>query len=246
MKAAKPNLPKNDIKKLIVSNRLSYDSVSWFEKKDVQLIIAPLLPMVDVRLRHHVDLGICHAYENTLVVCPFAYPFFKDFGIDVIQGRKEPKMGYPDDALYNVCIIGDLAVHNFRHTDPVLLEFLSTRYELVNVKQAYAKCAVAVISEEYIITQDKGIAKALEKIGVEALYINEEKLRLEGFPYGFIGGSSLMGNMNTWLLNGSLNKLDSWYNITSELGKREVDIKCMNDDQPTDVGSFIVLCEEGD
>lgn len=246
MKAAKPNLPENDIKKLVVSNRLSQSSVSWFEEKGVSLIFAPLLPKADSRLCHHVDLGICHADKNVLVVCPSVYHFFVDRGIEIIKGSSEPLTDHPADAPYNVCIIKDCALHNFKHTDPVLLDFLSTRYELADVKQAYTKCAVSVINEGFVITQDVGIAKALEKRGIEALLIEESKIRLDGYEYGFIGGASLMGSRNIWIVNGSLQKLDSWYNITRELEKRKIEIKCTNDEVPVDVGSFIVLCEEED
>ena len=141
-------------------------------------------------------------------------------------------------------MFGDYAVHNFKYTDPALLDVLEKRYELIDVTQGYSKCALSVINENFVITQDKDIAKILERRGLGVLHIDEKNIFLRGFSYGFIGGTSLILNNNTWLLNGSQKALDSCYNITKEVGYRAVDIKCLCDEAPKDAGSFIALFEE--
>jgi hypothetical protein len=50
------------------------------------------------------------------------------------------------------------------------------------------------VSENAVITADKNIARTAEAAGADALLISTapEKIRLDGYDYGFIGGASGM------------------------------------------------------
>ena len=51
-------------------------------------------------------------------------------------------------------------------------------YEIINVKQGYAKCSICVVSDNAIITADKGIAKAAIQNRIDVLEIT----RLDNNP----------------------------------------------------------------
>ena len=126
----------------------------------------------------------------------------------------------------------------------MIIDHLKKEYELLYVRQAYSKCLVSPVTENFVITQDKGIAKVLEKNNVEVLLIEEKKILLEGYPWGFIGGASFMANRDTWVINGSLGRLDSCYDIEESLAKSGISYRCLTEKQPVDTGSFLILYEE--
>jgi hypothetical protein len=239
----RPNLPKGDVKTLIVSDGLDRASAKTLKERGIEIIFLHGLDMPDRRISRHADIGACLPEAGSLCVCP-SYAGTVDIkGINIVKGAGDPGSAYPDDCAYNVCIVGEYAIHDFRHTDRVLYSFLYDRYELIDIKQGYAKCMISVISKKCVATQDRGIAVKLERYGFDVLHIDEKNIRLEGYPYGFIGGASFLLNENTWCLNGSLEKLDSCYNIENAMSKKGIGIICLNDDFPVDVGSFIQIFE---
>lgn len=62
--------------------------------------------------------------------------------------------------------------------------------EIQPVKQGYAACSALKVSEEAIVTSDSGIAAAAEKRGVAVLKIRAGHIVLQGYDYGFIGGTA--------------------------------------------------------
>ena len=55
--------------------------------------------------------------------CCYEYykPYFDNLGIKLIKGYENPKQNYPFDVLYNVAIVGNYAIHNFKYTDKSFL-----------------------------------------------------------------------------------------------------------------------------
>jgi hypothetical protein len=135
--------------------------------------------------------------------------------IEILQGSRKVTSKYPEDIKYNVCIVGKKAIHNFNYTDNKILEELKyNNYELINVKQGYSNCSIAVIDENSIIVSDKGIYEILKQTDLDILFLDYEpdiKLFDENKNYsmkkGFIGGAiSRVGN-NIVIL-GELKKID--------------------------------------
>lgn len=107
----------------------------------------------------------------------------------LVRAKKPLPTDYPACAAYNALAAGGLFIHRLDCTAPELLaaaEKLSLR--LVNVRQGYAKCAAAVVSDTAVITADRGIARAL-KGSAEVLLISPGHVVLPGYEYGFIGGA---------------------------------------------------------
>jgi hypothetical protein len=135
--------------------------------------------------------------------------------VEILQGSRTVTSKYPEDIKYNVCIVGNKAIHNFNYTDKIILEELkNNNYELINVKQGYSNCSIAVIDENSIIVSDKGIYEILKQTDLDILFLDYEpdiKLFDENKNYstkkGFIGGAiSRVGN--NIVVFGDLNKID--------------------------------------
>ena len=148
----------------------------------------------------HVDIFTCKI-GDTLIVEKSKYEdllfMLKNTEYNIKSGKEEVEMNYPEDIKYNVCIIGNYAVHNFKYTDKVILNMLNEHgYELINVEQGYTNCSIAVIDDSSVITTDKKIAEKLIANNISVLlldYTPDIKLKDEYGNYsnmnGFIGGA---------------------------------------------------------
>lgn len=87
---------------------------------------------------------------------------------------------YPTDIPYNVCVVGNNAIHNFKYTDNIVKFYLERHgYNLIDVEQGYANCSCCVLDDNSCITSDMGIAKALMDAGVDTLYAYEPDIKLK-------------------------------------------------------------------
>ena len=87
---------------------------------------------------------------------------------------------YPTDIPYNVCVVGNNAIHNFKYTDNIVKFYLERHgYNLIDVEQGYANCSCCVVDNNSCITSDMGIAKALMDAGVDTLYAYEPDIKLK-------------------------------------------------------------------
>jgi len=180
----------------------------------------------------HVDIFTCKIGE-VLVIEPSQYEQIKlqlPSEYKVKSGLKKISLKYPDDIKYNVCTIGDKAIHNFQYTDPIIKEELTQQgYELINTTQGYTNCSIVVIDENSAIVTDKGLNKILQKHNIEVLYLEYEpdiklltKARYSN-KKGFIGGAiSRIGN--EIIVFGDLNKIDQDNKIRNFITNKNINI----------------------
>ncbi len=161
---------------------------------------------------------------------------------EVLFKGDESKLGaaYPDDIRYNACSTGKYFIHNLKYTDSRLLqEAEAAGLKLINVPQGYAKCSIAVVSEDTIITYDKGIAKIAEK-EMDVLLIEEGHIELWGYNTGFIGGCSGLDPIhNELIFNGDLSQHPDYLKIREFVKAHGVKIKDFKGRPLTDIGSVI-------
>ena len=87
---------------------------------------------------------------------------------------------YPMDIPYNVCVVGNNAIHNFKYTDNIVKFYLERHgYNLIQVEQGYANCSTCVLDNNSCITSDIGIAKALMDASVDTLFVTEPDIKLK-------------------------------------------------------------------
>ncbi len=179
----------------------------------------------------HVDIFACKV-KNKIIAEKHVYDILKNkLKRDIIQGNSVVHSTYPNDINYNVCIVGNRAIHNFKYTDTKIIEELNkNKFELINVKQGYSKCSIAVINENSIILSDRGMYNNLKNRGLDILfldYIPDIKLFNENREYsqknGFVGGAiSRIGN--NIVIFGDLDKIDYDGKIKGFIEERNLDI----------------------
>ncbi len=243
----RPNLPEDKVRVAAIDGRAG----EVFEAQLLKLGIEPVktgkFQRVYDSVAFHPDIVMHHLGDDKIVYAPGTDTGFlsklRDYGFRLIKGGTVLTDKYPGDIAYNVARIGNYAVHDFRHTDPVLKKALEIEgVEFINVKQGYSKCSICILNESCIITSDKGIAKAVEKKGVEALLIGaDENILLPGLDKGFIGGSTGLIGSNVLAVTGDIKRLKSFEMIAEYLAIKGVEIVCLGDGHIMDIGSIIPL-----
>lgn len=228
-------------KKVIIDKRMRKIEKKRIQDMGYEIIEIPTNKNVYSEISSHVDIFVCRV-KDEIIVEPTQN--FKDIS-NLVFGEEKVLMQYPQDIKYNVCIIGNLAIHNLKYTDKILKQkLIDNGFELVNTTQGYTNCSIAVIDENSAIVTDKGLNKILQKHGIETLYLNNElniKL-LNGNKYsnkkGFIGGCiSRIGNKI--MVFGELEKIDPENKIRKFIQERNLEIIDFNGLDIIDYGGLI-------
>ena len=161
--------------KIILSQTARPELVEYIESLGYEVELFGPIGTVQAPLSCHPDMVFCRLGGDTVYT-----------GDPTMLGPD-----YPQDIIYNACSTGKYFIHNLKYTAPELLE-AAERLDLrkVNVSQGYAKCSTCVVSEDAIITYDRGIARATRAAGLDVLTIEPGHVELPGYDTGFIGGAS--------------------------------------------------------
>lgn len=207
----------------------------------------------------HVDISYVKI-NNEVITSPDRFIDLSKI-INCYVGKAELGKEYPSDVPYNVCIMGKNAIHNFKYTDEVVKEKLEReKFNLIDVKQGYTKCSIAVIDENSCITSDIDIAKKLMDTGIDVLFVYEPDIKLLKrtnknetmqsrmfFEYsemqGFIGGA--MARIDDEIvLFGDVNKLLNKDKIINFVKSKGLKFKWFEGLDVIDYGSIVTLDKE--
>ena len=224
------------------------------EKNTLKYLGYELVPIqrsnnVYPEISSHVDI-FTTKIGDTLVVEKSQFEdltfMLKKSEYNIVRGKEQIEMHYPDDIKYNVAIIGKYAVHNFKYTDKKVLKLLQEGgYELIDVEQGYTNCSIAVIDDTSVITTDKKIAERLRANNLSVLlldYTPDIKLLDEHGRYssmqGFIGGA--IGKVdNNIIIFGDLEKIDRDGKIRNFITERHLQIIEFNGLDVIDYGGIL-------
>ena len=96
--------------------------IDEWKKLGYTLIQIPRCNLVYPEISSHVDIFCCKIKENLII----EKSIYNDLFYEIIQSNKEnfSKLlsgensvgsNYPHDILYNVCVVGDFVIHNFKY-----------------------------------------------------------------------------------------------------------------------------------
>ena len=222
------------MKYLLIDERMRDVEKQTLKNLGYELIEIKKSTNVYPEISSHVDIFACKV-KDKIIVEKSAYKMLKnklnnDENI-LISGETMISYDYPNDIKYNVCIVGNKAIHNFKHTDSKITQELEkNNFERINVKQGYSNCSIAVIDEKSIILSDRGLYNNLKNSGLDILfldYIPDIKLFDENGEYsqknGFIGGAISRIDENI-VVFGDLDKIDYYGNIRNFIESRNLKI----------------------
>ena len=224
---AKKNLKKLGNVLFLNPTEITYDSISshpdiFFFQKDDALIYAPNAPKRIIKE-------------------------LKKRKIKLIEGKKEVGKKYPETVPYNAVGIGNLLIHNLKHTDETIL---SSYENHINVNQGYTRCNLLALNENAFITSDVGIFNAVNRqqttdnslypheslVGTSILYIDPKQIKLEGQKNGFFPGCCGVWK-NNFIVCGSTKNLKEKAELDKFLKDNNFNLIELYDGDLVDMGS---------
>lgn len=241
-----PFIPKNNANVAILDARASNIIVNNLEKLNIKVVRTIKCKELDESVQFHPDMVMHPIASNTVIVAPNVFDYYDEhlskLGIIVLKGEKVISSKYPFDIAYNVGRLDNVAVHNFKHTDEKLMYYLKKEnVELINVKQGYSKCSLAIVDESSGITSDVIIFNKLTKMGYDMLLIEPGSIKLENQKYGFIGGASGNYSKDELFFSGKLISHPNSFEIKKFIEEKNKKIIYLSDDEIVDLGTIITL-----
>ena len=214
-----PEEAKKNLKKLgnvifINPTSVTYNSISshpdiFFFQKDDALIYAPNAPKRIIKE-------------------------LKKRKIKLIEGKKEVGKKYPETVPYNAVGIGNLLIHNLKHTDETIL---SSYENHINVNQGYTRCNLLALNENAFITSDVAVGTRLAtSVHYSVLYIDPKQIKLEGQKNGFFPGCCGVWK-NNLIVCGSTKNLKEKAELDKFLKENNFNLIELYDGDLIDVGS---------
>lgn len=233
---------------ILVDEKIDSVYTSYLESLNYKIVKIIINEAVYDEISSHTDI-FCVKIKNNPIVEPNIYEYLKQKGIpNLIKGSSTLDSKYPQDIKYNVCIIGNYAVHNFNYTDEVVLQYIDKiGLEKVHVNQGYSNCSIAVIDGNSCITSNVEIYEKLTSKGLDVLLISEESEKniklIEGNGkfskiHGFIGGA-LCKLENKCVLFGDKTYLKEYQKIEEFIIKKGYQFIDFKDKEIVDYGGII-------
>ena len=240
----------NNYKYIIIDNRMRKIEKDYLKSLGYKIIELPKNDSVYEEISSHIDIFV-FKIDNTIIAEPSIYDLLNkkniSKNISVIKGETIVGSKYPLDIPYNVCIIGNYAIHNFKYTSKNVIEFLvNNSYNFIDVKQGYSNCSITVIDDNSIIINDKGLYNTLSNYDFNILYIEDEldiKLLCNNKyskKRGFIGGCITRVD-NKIIVFGDLSKIDEHGKIRKFIQSRKLQIIDFKNFDVIDYGGVVVI-----
>ncbi|MBQ3404894.1 MAG: hypothetical protein IJG63_05715 [Oscillospiraceae bacterium] len=201
--------------------------IGYVESLGCKAVLTEPLPGVERAIAAHPDIAMCK-----LGVRPDSPVYRAEAG--------QVRAGYPACVPFNAVCLDSFFIHCLKYTDPGLLKAAKDMgLEPVNVNQGYTKCSCVVVDGSSVISADRGIKAALDRLpGISCLLIRPGFVELPGYDCGFLGGAS--GRVGDELIfNGNLSAHPDREEIYAFAESRGLRIKYFSDYPLTDVGSII-------
>ena len=189
----------------------------------------------------HPDFLVHPLPSGDLVVDRDNFVYYEEIIGDkkIIPSHSSLTGKYPGDIVLNAFAFKKIFIHNLKHTDQVILDYYKNRgYELVNIKQGYAKCS-CLVTEDFVITSDGGIYESLRDL-IPIYKIDHGQIKLQNFNYGFIGGASGVLGKKIFF-TGDLSHHSSYEEILKIINEYDYEIEILSKDTIEDYGTIFFI-----
>ncbi len=242
-----PFIPLKYADIVIIDGRVSDEIINNLKILNIKTIIPTIkCNDVDDSISFHPDIVIHPINHDTLIIAPSVFDYYDEklngLGIKLIKGTNYLNREYPLNIAYNIGRIGNYAFHKIEHTDQVVKSyFKNEKIEMIDIKQGYSKCSMAIVNDSSIITADKSIHSKLISLGYDALLIDSGHIILDMQKYGFIGGT--MGNLseNLLMFSGNIDDHPNKIEIVNFIKQKGIEIIYLSKEKIIDVGTIICL-----
>ncbi len=229
----------------VIALGLTDNAKSILSKKDISVIEFAPNGSVMPEISGHADISFFYAGDRQLFIAhemKNMVDYFSSLGFDVIVLPENMGREYPFDVPLNCVTVGNHLICNIDTVSYSVLKcFEDRRYDIINVRQGYAKCSVIPVATDALITDDISIARECINRGIDVLSVSKGSVKLNGLPYGFIGGTCGKISDDIIAFNGDLNTHDDGEKIQTFLSRYGVSHVSLNTGELIDIGSIITL-----
>lgn len=167
--------------------------------------------------------------------------------IEVIRNIKicdyNNKSDYPNNIELNAAHIGSYLLCKKSHSNKdMLLWYINNGIKILDIKQGYARCSTAIVSNNAIITDDESIYKICKEIkDIDVLKISKGSVKLKGCEYGFIGGCCFKTDASTLAFFGNIKQHSDYLEIRDFCRNYGVELLSLSNNQLTDLGGAVII-----
>lgn len=240
-----PNLPKRDVAVAAASGTYP-EFIRRLQEFGIEMLQIQPSKRLSTPVCSHADMLCHHLERDQIIVAKGEETLLKEFrrlNFIVTESSSYLDDHYPDDILLNAARVGH-SVFAHKEIDNAVLDYYKrNKIHIEFVRQGYAKCSVAVIDQNSIITADEKIAEAASKFGANVLKISPGYIKLDGYNYGFIGGCCGLISNSKIVFTGDLHMHPDYLRIKNFIESRNIKIISLTDGELVDVGGIIPLKE---
>jgi hypothetical protein len=229
---------------VLVSSKISEEEENNLIKLNINPIKVPLCHKLSAAVSDHPDMLLNVIDKKNILVHKdmdksFTL-FLSELGYNIHISDKILKKEYPEDILLNGLNLKDVFIHRLDKTDTALLKLLHGK-KLINSKQGYSKCSVAVLSENAFITSDDNMEKILLLEGKKVLKLPYGDIILPGYNYGFIGGCCGLIGENVMAFYGDLSFYKYGQSVLNFLKENKIEAVFLRKGKLIDRGSILKI-----
>lgn len=243
-----PNLPINA--SCVLIGEKYYDILhNSLKSLSIDAIKVPGNTNISSPVSSHADMSVLHAGEEGIWLAPFLKnsEFAEKLelsGLNVHYSSLQQGKEYPHDVSLNICVLNKLVICSKWADNAIADYFTKSEYKIIRTKQGYARCSICPISENAVITADRGVADALRAENFDVLLISPGHISLPGYDYGFIGGSAFKISENRLAFTGLLDGHPDKNAIEEFLGLHNIEPVYLTNLPIFDIGGAIPIFEK--
>lgn len=240
---ARPNLPDAPVTLAAVGERYT-QVIAALKRQGIACVCIGQSERLPPPVCDHADMRLHHAGGDVVFADHLQQETVRALtrhGFDVRTTAQPLLRRYPHDCALNALRL-DNRLFCGPAPSPELRQYcLCNGITMRQIAQGYARCSCCVVSPFAIITADPSAAAACRKEGLEVLCIRPGHIRLDGYPYGFIGGCCGLIDRHTLAFTGVPERHPDGADIRLFLRRHNVKCICLTDDILTDIGGIIPL-----
>ncbi len=164
--------------------------------------------------------------------------FFDSLGIKIIASEEKLLPNYPKDVLFDALSVNGIV---FGKKGCVSRFILEESKEFVSVNQGYARCSVAMLSDNCAVTADSGLFSALTEKKIKTLLIRNGNIVLKGYDTGFIGGAGGRLPNGRYCFFGDIMSHPDGAMILEFAKENKVKAVSLSDEPLSDHGGFVCI-----
>ena len=230
------------MKTVLVAERLPDTCESALTALGFTVRRLPACPTLPMPVCDHPDLLCARLPSGALLLTREYYRLASSVldALDVPLCLTDEHLGgvYPSDVLFDALPVGDTL---YGKSGAVSAALCAGYSRFVSVRQGYARCSVALLSETAAVTADRSLSEALRRDGLAVLTIRAGHISLPIYDSGFIGGCGGCLANGCYVFFGDLGSHPDGAAIQAFAEEKKIKAVSLSDGPLSDHGGLVVL-----